>query len=166
MIAKTSISALRALMYLARRGQNVCIPPRKIAEELKESPTCLAKVTRLLVKDGFLCVEMGSKGGVQLARPPSDITLLAVVEACQGTLVGDYCRPDCDLNTVCAYHRAAAKLQKAMSGVLSRRNLAQMLERPASEKKRSSELPCVILGGASPSVFAISAAKRRRVPES
>lgn len=152
MVTKTSLSAIRALMYTAQHGTNGPLPPRRIAEELKESPTYLAKVTRHLVKAGLLRVDHGAKGGVRLSRAPKDITLLAIVEACQGELVGDYCRPGCDLNTVCAYHRAAAELHGAMSGVLSKWTIADLLQRPGSNT-RPGEAPCVMLNGVSPMVF-------------
>ena len=152
MVNKTSISAIRALMYIARHGGSGPIPPRRIAEELSESPTYVAKVTRNLVKAGLLHVEHGVKGGVRLNRAVEDITLLNVVEACQGALVGDYCQPGCDMNKVCAYHRAAAELHDAMSAVLSRWSIGQLLGKPVSALKQGS-VPCVILQGASPSVF-------------
>ena len=154
MITKTSLSAIRALMYVARNGEGGSLSPRRIAEELHESPTYMAKVTRQLVKAGIFRGEMGVKGGVRLGRPASRITLLSVVEACQGTLVGDYCQPGCDLTSVCAYHRAAAELHAAISGVLSRWTLEQLLQKPApSAKTAGAKLPCAVLDGISPAVF-------------
>ncbi len=117
----------------------------------------MAKVTRHLVKAGLLRADRGVKGGVWLNRPAESITLLAIVEACQGSLVGDYCQPGCDLNLVCSYHKAAAELHDAISGVLSRWTLAQLLRRPASAAKPGG-ISCVILNGAEPSLFGLLAA--------
>lgn len=152
MVTKTSISAIRALMYAASHANQGSLPPRLIAEDLAESPTYMAKVTRHLVKAGILRVEKGVKGGVRLARPAAEITLLSVVEACQGAVVGDYCQPGCDLSTVCAYHRAAAELHQAISAVLSKWTIAQMLRKPAGSR-RPGGMPCVVLNGISPAVF-------------
>ncbi len=164
MVTKTSLSAIRALMYLAHRGEDVFLSPRKIAEDLRESPTYMAKVTRHLVKAGILRAEKGAKGGVRLSRKPSAVSLLEVVEACQGTLVGAYCQPGCDLDLVCGYHRAASELHAAISGVLSRWTLAQLLQNPAPAKRKSGEMPCVILSGISPKLF-YTVGKQYRVPE-
>lgn len=129
MLGKTSVSAIRSLLLLA--GQDVQEPwsPRRIADELGESPTYLAKVLRHLVKAGILESERGVKGGVTLMRQPAEITLLAIVEACHGTIVGDYCKSSV-AGTPCAFHRAAVELHLAITGVLERWTLADLLAGP------------------------------------
>jgi Rrf2 family protein len=143
MITKTTMSAIRALMFVAQNSAEGCLSPRRIAEALGESPTYLAKVSRSLVKAGILRAEKGVKGGVWLGRAPRDITLLAVVEACQGTVLGDYCRGDREPENVCGYHRAAVELQDAIVGVLSRWNLAQLLRRPQGLPVKRG-VPCFV----------------------
>lgn len=158
MITKTSLSAIRALMYISRHEEDGPLSPRKIGQDLSESPTYMAKVTRHLVKAGILRAEKGVKGGVRLSRRPQEITMLEVVQACQGTLVGDYCQANCDNASVCAYHRAAAELHEAISGVLSRWTLAQLLKKPGATGKRAGDVACVILNGISPAVFTVASA--------
>ena len=153
MLTKTSLTAIRALMYVARHGEGRCLSPRTIAAELHESPTYLAKVTRELVKARILRVEMGVKGGVALSKPPAHITMLAIVEACQGAIVGAYCRQGCDLEEVCAYHRAAQELHDAISRVLERWTLEKLLKKPTPPFNGKNQIPCVILSILSPSVF-------------
>jgi len=63
MLSGTSLSALRTLVYLSQHMPAV-ISPRRIAEDLGESPTYLSKVTTQLVKAGVLRAEKGVKGGV------------------------------------------------------------------------------------------------------
>lgn len=133
MLGKTSISALRGLTYLARQEQGACVSPRRMAEALGESPTYLAKITRHLVKAGILEAEKGVKGGVRLARTVDRITALAVVEACQGTLVGDFCRSGRSTLEACNFHLAALELHNAITGVLERWTLADFLERPEAQ---------------------------------
>ena len=157
MITKTSLSAIRALMYLSRHEEDGPLSPRKIGEDLNESPTYMAKVTRHLVKAGILRAEKGVKGGVRLSRRPAEITMLEVVQACQGTLVGDYCQPDCDNASVCAYHRAAAELHDAISGVLRRWTVAQLLKKPSAAGRKAGSIDCVILNGISPAIFSAGA---------
>jgi Rrf2 family protein len=97
MLGKTSISAIRTLILLAQQDPTQCWSPRRLAETLGESPTYLAKVVRHLVKRGILEAERGVKGGVRLVVSPADVSLLAIVEACQGEIVGNFCkssRPD------------------------------------------------------------------------
>ncbi|MEW5978817.1 MAG: Rrf2 family transcriptional regulator [Acidobacteriota bacterium] len=144
MITKTTVSAVRTLIHLARQGPGGLLSPRKIAEDLNESPTYLAKVTRLLVKKGILRAERGVKGGVRLGRPPREITLLDILEACQGSIVGSYCEEDCELAITCAYHHAAVELREAVVGVLSRWTLEQLLQKPNPLPGRQSRIPCVL----------------------
>lgn len=132
MLGKTSISAVRALLLLTQQDQGCCWSPRRMAECLGESPTYLAKVTRHMVKAGILEAEKGVKGGVRLLKSPSSITLLAVVEACQGPIVGDFCRSSRPSSTHCSFHRAALELHQAIVGVLQRWTLADLLDNPAS----------------------------------
>jgi Rrf2 family protein len=145
MINKTTLTAVRALIFVAQNSEAGTLPPRRIAEALDESPTYMAKVTSTLVKAGILRAGRGVKGGVWLSRPPKDITLQAVFEACQGAIVGDYCRDDCDLNTICSFHRAAAELHQAIVGVLSRWTLAHLLKKPEGKSGRHG-VPCVMHG--------------------
>lgn len=130
MLSKTTISALRALIYLARRPEQACLSPRRIAEALDESPTYLAKSLRHLVKTGILRAEKGVHGGVRLGRQPEEVTLMAIVEACQGAIVGDFCQVSPPPSSYCGFHRAAIELHDAITGVLCQWTLAQFLEAP------------------------------------
>lgn len=130
MLTKTSISAIRALTYLGLRASDEPISPRQMAQELGESPTYLAKVVRHLVKSGLLRAYRGVAGGVTLGRAVEQITLLSIVEACQGTILGDFCEEADDLAKTCAFHQAGAELHRAIVGVLSRWTLARLIEKP------------------------------------
>ena len=130
MLNKTSLSAIRALTYLGLHGSDGPVSPRQIAGQLGESPTYLAKVARHLAKAGILRTYRGATGGVTLNRPPETVTLLAIVEACQGTILKNFCTETDELASTCAFHQAAAELHQAIVGVLSRWTLAQLIERP------------------------------------
>lgn len=143
MLGKTSLSALRALLYLAQQEPGVCLSPRRLAETLGESPTYLAKVLRHLVRGGMLRAEMGVKGGVKLAAAPDRITLLAVVEACHGAIAGDYCSSPRPESAVCNFHRAALELHRAITGVLGRWTIADLLQNPQAH----GEMTCFMARG-------------------
>ena len=132
MLTKTSISAVRALLVIAGQESVPLWSPRRLAELLNESATYMAKVVRHLVRVGILHAERGAKGGVALAKPPEVVRLLDIVEACQGTVVGDYCRSSPGLLTPCPFHRASFELHQAITGVLARWSLAALLAEPSS----------------------------------
>ena len=145
MITKTTLTAIRALLLVANNSGVGALPPRRIAEALGESPSYMAKVTRALVKAGILRAGKGVKGGVWLGRSPSEITLRNVFEACQGNIVGDYCQTQCDLNTICSFHRAASELHQSIVDVLSRWTLAQLAKRPEGNPGKKG-VACVMAG--------------------
>lgn len=144
MLGKTSLSAIRALLLLAQKDPGEPWPPRRIACELGESPTYMAKVVRHMVKCRILEAEKGSKGGVRLALRPDEITLLAVVEACQGTIAGDYCRSHAPAKEYCSFHLAALELQMAITGVLGHWTLAGLLERTHGAGGAGAGTTCLI----------------------
>lgn len=146
MLGKTSVSAIRALLFLAQQQEDGWWSPRRLAAELGESPTYLAKILRQLARAGILEVARGVHGGVRLARPPKQVTLLETIEACQGPIVGDYCRAQRDSADVCGFHQAAQELQAAMVRVLGRWTLARLLARPEAARGRRGAIPCLMQG--------------------
>ncbi len=146
MLGKTSISAIRALLFLAQQSDDGWWSPRRLAAELGESPTYLAKVLRHLVKAGILDVARGVHGGVHLLRRPREITLLEVVEACQGAIVGDYCRSCRPESDVCAFHQAALELHTAIERLLGRWTLERLLVKPETRTPGRGVIPCLMKG--------------------
>ncbi len=118
--------------------------PRRIAAVLGESPAYMAKVLRLLVKAGILHAERGVKGGVFLTRRPHEVTLLNVVEACQGRIVGSYCHVDADRRLTCAFHRAAVELQAAIVRALSHWTLEDLAKAPVARGRLPGGVRCVM----------------------
>jgi len=145
MLTKTSLLGIRILLLLGQSSPRTCLPPRQLAAALGESPTYLSKVCRMLVRSGILRAQKGIKGGVWLNRQPSEVTLLAVVEACQGAIAGDYCNGAIDSADVCAFHKAALELYKAVKSVLERWTLADLLARPHPVGQATEAAACVML---------------------
>jgi Rrf2 family transcriptional regulator, nitric oxide-sensitive transcriptional repressor len=147
MFTKSTISAVRALIHLSKMNTHVAVPPRRIAAVLGESPSYLAKVMRHLVKSGILRAEKGATGGLRLSQPPSRITLLDILESCQGKIQGDYCNAACPNTPFCHFHEATLELQRAICGLLSRWTLADLLERPSVPNPISGEVVCFMAKG-------------------
>lgn len=142
MLTKTTRSAIRLLTHLGMRESSEPISPRLLAEQLGDSPTYLAKVARHLVRAGIVQAHRGVAGGLVLNRDPKEITLLAIAEACQGAILGDFCEEAEDLAKTCALHQACAELHQAIVGILSRWSLAQFVEHPRPVGMPDKQLPC------------------------
>lgn len=139
MLTQTSETAIRALILVSLSDGDRLLTPRQIADTLDTSPTYMAKITGLLVKANILRSQRGATGGVMLARDPKTITLLAVVEACQGLLVGNYCdeigsHPE----PVCAFHTAMKEAHTALVSVLTKWNLQDMIDHPGPVDSKDS----------------------------
>jgi Rrf2 family protein len=145
MLTQTSESALKALIYLVHYGGTEPVPPREIAEQIGASPSYMAKITRMLVKTNILRSHRGSLGGVSLSRSPESISLLDIVEACQGLLVGNYCEGMTDHPApTCAFHTAMVEVHEATISILSKWTLAKLAERPAPNDGRTPNQFCKI----------------------
>jgi Rrf2 family protein len=142
MLTKTSMTALQSLMFVAQRPDEGPIAPGTIAARLGCSASYLAKIHTQLTKSGILESHRGVRGGITLARPAKTISLLDIVESCQGRILGLYCAEFPNLEVVCGFHQAMAELQSAVVGVLRRWSLHDMASRPAPLHLLEHGVPC------------------------
>lgn len=90
-ITRQADYAVRAIMYLAQLGLDEKAATSQIAEEQDIPLSFLAKIIAQLSVAGLLQTMRGARGGVTLARPPEEITLLEVVEAIDGPIMLNEC---------------------------------------------------------------------------
>ena len=88
-ITSKSPYAVRALAELARRGGSSPVPIGEIARARDIPAQFLEGLFATLRRAGILQSQRGVKGGYQFARPPSDVTVLEVVELLEGELGTD-----------------------------------------------------------------------------
>ena len=120
-ITTKSPYAVRALAELARRGQSTPVPIGEIARARDIPVQFLEGLFATLRRAGILQSQRGVKGGYTFARPPSEITVLEVVELLEGELGGD--APDAGPVWVEAI--------EAVRGVLGASTIADLAEREA-----------------------------------
>ncbi|HHY88791.1 MAG TPA: Rrf2 family transcriptional regulator [Chloroflexi bacterium] len=90
-ITRQADYALRAMLYLSKMGPNQRAATSQIAEEQRIPPSFLAKIISQLSIAGLIHTSRGARGGVSLARPPEEISILEVVEAIDGPLALNEC---------------------------------------------------------------------------
>lgn len=149
MLTNTSLTAVQFLLYLLRRGEDAIVLPAEAASQLQASPTYLSKIVAQLAKADIVHTFRGAKGGVRLARAPEEITLLQIVEAAQGRILGDYCREWHQLEEVCSFHHAMYDLQHAIVGALERHTLKDLASKPmpVEAAQAGCRMQCVYAGG-------------------
>ena len=85
-ITSKSPYAVRALAELARRGDSVPVPIGDLARARDIPVQFLEGLFASLRRAGILQSQRGVKGGYSFARPPSEVTILEVVELLEGEL--------------------------------------------------------------------------------
>ena len=88
-ITTKSPYAVRALAELARRGQTTPVPIGEIARSRDIPVQFLEGLFATLRRSGILQSQRGVKGGYNFAKPPSEITVLEVVQLLEGELGAD-----------------------------------------------------------------------------
>lgn len=133
MLNRTTLLAVRSLVLMGLESPDRPLTPRQLATRIDCSESYLAKTLGSLVKAGILRSVKGSHGGCLLALPPEQITLLSIVEACQGLLIDVYCQEFLHTHPgICAFHRAMSEVHLLATGALSKWTLADLLAEPVS----------------------------------
>lgn len=129
-ISKKIDYALRAMVYLASLPPERVVPFRRIAAECKTPKDFLGKIMKVLADRKLVVSVRGSAGGYRLARAPSDITFLDVIEATEGTVALNQCVDDpsvCPNHLTCTMSSVWQRAQSQMLDVLRHTTLEDVL---------------------------------------
>ena len=113
---------LRLLIVLTRTGGGPISLPSFAAEQ-QLSYNHVAKVAQALVRAGFIRSLRGRNGGVELARPPAEMTIGDVVRALEPGMRMADCA-NCQLRLGCETSSILAEAIAAFMAVLDRTTLA------------------------------------------
>ena len=81
----------RAMVFLASLPEGMTTTFREIAGRMDIPQQYLAKILKVLVRAKLVRSTRGAHGGYDLARPPSRITFLDVIEALEGPVHVNVC---------------------------------------------------------------------------
>ncbi len=115
--------AVRAAIALAEgyeAGGHLTI--RAVAADMDLPRAYTPQVMGMLVRAGIAVSRPGRGGGFRLARSPSEITMLEVVEAAEGALANARCPlagGPCRWDDACAVHPTWAAAAEAVRGALA-----------------------------------------------
>ena len=130
-ITRQADYAVRATLYLSHLGPNVRTSTAQIAREQSIPPTFLAKIVAQLASAGVVRATRGARGGVKLARPPEEISLLEIIEAIDGPMLLNECvaEPDrCPLSENCPVRSVWCEAQMNLVAQLSQTNFGQLMK--------------------------------------
>ena len=122
----------RVLVNLALRGEKQRAPLKDIARIEQISLPYLERLISPLIASGMIRSARGAKGGVWLAKSPSEIKLSEVVQLLEGSIALVECIDDpkaCPRSDFCATRDTWGELKKVMDGVLESTTLQDLAER-------------------------------------
>ncbi len=128
-LTKAGEYGLRAVRYLVETGGDTRISIGDISVNKKIPEPFLRKLFKPLVQNGIINSTRGVSGGVRLARPPEEISVLEVVEALEGPLALNECLLEdvsCEFLDECGMHDVWEEAQAAMAKVLRSKNLTHL----------------------------------------
>ncbi len=126
---------LRAMVYLASIPPDVVVPFREIARQMLVPEDFLAKILKTLVDEGLVRSSRGPHGGYVLARPPTDISFLEVIEAVEGPIAINVCLDEdpCTKAPACTMVAVWRRGQEKMLEVYRNTRLADLALKPADD---------------------------------
>jgi len=98
-ISDAASLALHSMAYVAENGADHPVSVKEIARAYSVSEAHLSKVIQRLAHTGIVKTTRGPSGGVMLAKPAKEITLLTIYEAIEGPIPDTTCllgAPSCD----------------------------------------------------------------------
>ncbi len=87
-ISRTVAYALRATLQLAEQASERPVPCSRLAAEGNMPERFLLQILRSMVNKGILRSTRGVEGGYTLVKPPTELSLLEVIEAVDGPISG------------------------------------------------------------------------------
>ncbi|MDA0710301.1 MAG: Rrf2 family transcriptional regulator [bacterium] len=131
LFSKACEYGIRAMLYLASQENDQPMRVREIAEKLKIPIPFLSKIVHSLSRNNLILSQKGPGGGVRLAKPPSQVTMLEVVEVIDGLDLFLACAlgiPHCSDAFPCPLHETWSTLRAEIYDMLANRTLDQVVD--------------------------------------
>lgn len=128
LVTREADYAIRCVLEVARHGR---ISAAEVARIRSISPTFLGKIVQTLAKAGILSTRRGVGGGISLAVPPEEITLLQVIESVEGPIALNDClapQPNCLHIETCPAYPYLCEAQVTLRRILDV-SIAEMVAR-------------------------------------
>jgi Rrf2 family iron-sulfur cluster assembly transcriptional regulator len=145
--SKSAEYAIRASIHLARLPDGQCVMAKEIAREEEIPAPFLAKILQELARKGFLRSVKGPSGGFSLKKKASELCLLDIVDAVDGS--GHFARcvagdADCSKRQPCPLHDSWTPVHSRIMDYLGRSTISSLVKPPkimkaAKHPKRARE---------------------------
>ncbi len=131
-ITRATEYAIRTVIFLAQQPKDEIVLKKDICRTQEVTPAFLTKILQPLIKSGIVSSQRGVGGGFLLAKNPSEITLLDILQAEEGPLKLNHCLVDdgsCSRDEHCPAHDVWNEAQNEMIRVLQNYSVAELVRR-------------------------------------
>ena len=129
-LSKRTDYGLMAMRHLALLPRGACCSAREIARGHSIPPALMAKLLQRLARRGLVASLHGTKGGYQIARPASQISLRDVIEAIEGPMAMLECldpgKRDCAQEDCCTVRAPLHRVQQRIIAELARTTVGDL----------------------------------------
>ncbi|HTK27930.1 MAG TPA: Rrf2 family transcriptional regulator [Vicinamibacterales bacterium] len=145
-LSKKADYALMAMKHLALRGDRALAASssaREIAEQYDIPIELMAKVLQRLVRGGLLASHQGTRGGYQLARLPSQISVADVIQAIDGPVTVTACSTEvgsCEQFSKCNVRDPLWRVRERILAALGECTIAELASDPPASVARAAVL--------------------------
>ena len=132
-ISNATEYAIRAMLHLAANEGNGVLQISTISKAWNIPESFFRKVINNLTRTGLAFSSRGVHGGIMLAKPADQITLLDIIEATEGKIYLNKCLINsdmCDNIPWCSVHSVWGKVQKAFNDILKSKTLKELVSEP------------------------------------
>jgi len=132
LLSKSCVYGLRATLFLASNQNGKYTSIKELSEQLDISFHFLTKILQQLTAVDLMESLKGPKGGVRLAKPGGEISLLDIVFAIDGEELLTECvlgLPGCDIEKPCPLHDMWGKVREDIRQMLGSTSIAEMADK-------------------------------------
>jgi Rrf2 family protein len=133
--SKSCELGIQAVLFLSAKEMRI-YNAEEVSKELKVPKEFISKVMQILTNSGIVGSKKGKSGGFFLAKKPSKIKLIDIVEAIDGLDVFKSCIlgfPGCSVDTPCPVHNKWGKLREEAFKMLSKETLENLREKTVNK---------------------------------
>jgi Rrf2 family protein len=135
--------AIRTLLALAKRPAGQPVSSQVVRDEMHVPPALSMRIVADLARGGFVVTHPGRTGGIHLARPAEEITLLQVVEFFEGPICISECMETgedhaCPLDTACPVRMRWGRVDALIRAQLGQIHFAALAGNPEGEPAKAA----------------------------
>ena len=134
-LSKKADYALIAMKHLTLHSDRGAASAREIAEQYDIPIELMAKVLQRLVRRGLLASHHGTRGGYQLARRPTQISVADVIQAIEGPVSVTACSTEdgkCEQYAKCNVRDPLWRVRERILAALGECTIAELAADPPS----------------------------------